>query len=120
MLAYLYDEAGSERVTEVLNSRAYIGAANWAEVLSKVADKGHSTDNLVQVLRSQGFMGNALVVLPTTEEDAEFIAKLRPETKQHGLSLGDRACLVPKGRSKRAEGRKGMSCHIRVSASANG
>jgi len=27
--------------------------------------------------------------------------------------------LVPKGRSKRAEGRKGMSCHIRVSALAN-
>jgi len=24
--------------------------------------------------------------------------------------------LVPKGRSERAEGRKGMSCHIRVSA----
>lgn len=94
MLAYLYNEVGAERVTEVLNSRAYIGAVNWAEVLSKVADKGHSTDELVQVLRSQGFIGNALVVLSTTEEEAEFIAKLRPKTKQRGLSLGDRACLA--------------------------
>ena len=35
-----------------------------------------------------------LALLPFTTEDAETSAKLWPETRALGLSLGDRACLA--------------------------
>jgi len=55
---------------------------------------------------------------------AEIWAAVREELPvTEALLIGNpqsgKSCLVPKGRSKRAEGRKGMPCHIRVSALAN-
>ena len=94
MLAYFFNEEGAILVGERLSMLAYIGAVNWAEVLSKSSDKGHSPDNVITTLTNRGLMGNGLVVIPTTEADAKMIAKLRPETKKYGLSLGDRACLA--------------------------
>ncbi|BAU44921.1 hypothetical protein O77CONTIG1_04767 [Leptolyngbya sp. O-77] len=94
MLAYLFDEDGAGLVETALNDSACIGAINWAEVLSKVEDKGHSSEALIITLTNQGLLGNTLEVLSTTEKDALLIAQLRPQTKSLGLSLGDRACLA--------------------------
>ncbi len=94
MLAYLFDEDGADLVEAVLNDSSYIGSINWAEVLSKVEDKGHSSEMLIMTLTNQGLLGNTLEVLATTEQDALLIAQLRPQTKKLGLSLGDRACLA--------------------------
>lgn len=94
MLAYLFDEDGAGLVETALNDSACIGAINWAEVLSKVEDKGHSSEALIITLTNQGLLGNTLEVLSTTEKDALLIAQLRSQTKLLGLSLGDRACLA--------------------------
>lgn len=94
MLAYLFDEAGADLVETALNDRACMGAINWAEVLSKVEDKGHDSEALITTLTTQGLLGNTLTILETTAADAQLIARLRPQTKQFGLSLGDRACLA--------------------------
>lgn len=94
MLAYLFDEDGAGLVETALNDSACIDAINWAEVLSKVEDKGHSSEALIITLTNQGLLGNTLEVLSTTEKDALLIAQLRPQTKSLGLSLGDRACLA--------------------------
>ncbi|MGH8563900.1 MAG: PIN domain-containing protein [Gammaproteobacteria bacterium] len=40
LLAYLNEEPGAEAVEEALARAACIGAANWAEVLSKAAENG--------------------------------------------------------------------------------
>lgn len=94
MLAYLFDEDGADLVEATLNDSSYIGSINWAEVLSKIEDKGHSSETLIITLTNQGLLGNTLEILATTEQDALLIAQLRPQTKQFGLSLGDRACLA--------------------------
>ncbi|UZQ53334.1 type II toxin-antitoxin system VapC family toxin [Trichothermofontia sichuanensis B231] len=94
MLAYLFDEEGAGLVETALNDSACIGAINWSEVLSKVEDKGHSSEALIITLTNQGLLGNTLEVLSTTEKDALLIAQLQPQTKLLGLSLGDRACLA--------------------------
>jgi PIN domain nuclease of toxin-antitoxin system len=94
MLAYLFDEDGAELVETALNDSTCMGAINWAEVLSKVEDKGHTSTELVKALTEQGLLGENLRILEATEEDAQLIAQLRPQTKQIGLSLGDRACLA--------------------------
>lgn len=40
ILAYLNEEPGAEAIGEVLARSACIGAADWAEVLSKAAENG--------------------------------------------------------------------------------
>lgn len=94
MLAYLFNENGANLVEAALNDSTCIGAINWAEVLSKVEDKGHSSASLTKTLKTQGLLDNSLDILDTTEEDALLIAQLRSQTKVLGLSLGDRACLA--------------------------
>ncbi|MFE4108368.1 type II toxin-antitoxin system VapC family toxin [Almyronema epifaneia] len=94
MLAYFYDEPGADVVEKVLLTNVCMGAINWAEVLSKVSDKGCVPQDLIKTLTSQGLLGNSLEILPTTEVDALIIAQLRARTRSLGLSLGDRACLA--------------------------
>lgn len=94
LLAFLRAEPGFAVVTKQLENGAYISAANWAEVLSKVSELGVDCQKLAHDLRTQGVLGGALIVAPLTEEDALTIGKIRIETKKSGLSLGDRACLA--------------------------
>ena len=94
LLAYLNDEPGAEAVEEALSSGARVGAVNWAEVLSKVAEKGGDPGLLEDRLERSGVLGQALRVMPLTREDALIIGELRPLTKEAGLSLADRACLA--------------------------
>ncbi len=94
LLAYLNEESGADAVEEALGSGARVGVVNWAEVLSKVAEKGADPAALEDALRSRGVLGQALTVEPLTREDALTIATLRPLTREAGLSLADRACLA--------------------------
>lgn len=94
ILAYLHNESGAELVESTLVEGAYISAANWAEVLSKISDIGGDPDLLTTQLIKQGILGSAIKILPLTEQDASAIGQLRPLTKKFGLSLADRACLA--------------------------
>ncbi len=94
LLAYLNEEPGAEVVEDALARAACIGAANWAEVLSKVVENGVDVDAFVREIEARGILGQTLEVVPLLQEDGAAIARLRPLTKAAGLSLGDRACLA--------------------------
>ena len=94
LLAYLQRERGSEQVRDAIGEGAAIGAANWAEVLSKLVDAGEDAVALAGRLEREGLIDNAVAVVPLTAEDALAIAQLRQATRAAGLSLGDRACLA--------------------------
>jgi ribonuclease VapC len=68
--------------------------ATLAEVLSRVADRGADPIALVHELTERGLLGGAIVVEPFTTADAGEVARLRPMTRDAGLSLADRACLA--------------------------
>ena len=88
LLCLLNGEPGSERVVQALPS-AVIGAANLAEVVSKLRERGLSAEEVQDVLGSL-----PLDVRPLTAAQAYAIGHLRPATRTLGLSLGDRACLA--------------------------
>jgi len=94
LLCYLQGESGAGEVAEAIVSTAAMGAVNWAEVLSKLADHGLNPDDVTKRLLEQGLLGKALLIHPLDEDAAREIARLRPLTKSAGLSLGDRACLA--------------------------
>ena len=87
LLAYLKDEPGYEIVDRVL-SESVISSANWAEVVQKVIAAEVDLDGMLDELEALG-----LKVEPFITEDAEVTGRLWTQTKQIGLSLGDRACL---------------------------
>jgi PIN domain nuclease of toxin-antitoxin system len=90
VLAYLFDEKGTEQVEQLLeHSTCLISSVNYAELVSKLVDKGMpladaiaAIDNLELEFRVQD------------KPQAELNADLRPISKPFGLSLGDRACLA--------------------------
>ncbi|MDQ2910245.1 MAG: type II toxin-antitoxin system VapC family toxin [Actinomycetota bacterium] len=94
LLAYLHDEEGAGAVADAIAAGAFIGAANWAETLSKLAEAGHAPAEIAAELESRGLLPGLVEVVPLTAEDAFAIAELRPRTRERGLSLGDRACLA--------------------------
>jgi ribonuclease VapC len=87
LLAYLQTEPGSVRVDEVL-PESVMSSVNWAEVIQKSLAAGVEADGMLDDLQSLG-----LVVEPFTPEDGEMAGRLWQQTRQAGLSLGDRACL---------------------------
>ena len=94
LLAYLWNEPGADLVREALSRRATMSTVNWAEVLSRLADLGDEPATASRELAAQGIPGGLLQIVTLTEEDALTIARLRPVTRAHGLSLADRACLA--------------------------
>jgi ribonuclease VapC len=94
LMAHLNDEVGAEVVRQALNERAAISAFNWAEVLTKVAERGGDPELVAGELTAAGLLGDALVIEAVTEADCVEIARLRPVTIGQGLSLADRACLA--------------------------
>jgi ribonuclease VapC len=94
LLAYLLDEDGSDRVEQELAGGALISAANLAEVLSRLAESGVDPEQLSAELAAEGIVGGLLDVRPLDAADAPVIGRLRPLTREHGLGLGDRACLA--------------------------
>jgi ribonuclease VapC len=93
-LAFLREEPGADVVEAVIGDGAAISTANLAEVLSHIADRGGNPQRAARQLTEQGLLHGAIAVEPMTAEDAIEIARLRPLTRAHGLSLGDRACVA--------------------------
>jgi ribonuclease VapC len=94
LLAHLRDEPGGEVVAEAIASGAVISTVNLAEVFSRVADRGEDPAKLAAELTQIGLLDGAITVEPFTAADAIDAARLRPLTRDAGLSLGDRACLA--------------------------
>lgn len=87
LLAYLQDESGSE-VVDALLMYSMVNSVNWSEVTQKAVAKQININGMRTELEALG-----LTIIPFTVEEAELAAKLWKITRQHGLSLGDRACL---------------------------
>ncbi len=62
---------------------------NWAEVYQRWLARGVDVTDLRADVEALG-----LQIVPFIVEDAERAAELWSLTRQHGLSLGDRACLA--------------------------
>jgi ribonuclease VapC len=78
----------------VIADGAAISTVNLAEVFSRSADRGVDPAKLAAKLVEGGLLDGAITVEPFTVADAIDTARLRPATRDAGLSLGDRACLA--------------------------
>src|SRR5919106_5682710 len=67
---------------------------NLAEVLSRLAEAGKDPAEARGQLRDAAGDTDALVIEPLSETDCVEIARLRPKTRELGLSLADRSCLA--------------------------
>ncbi|WP_424950335.1 type II toxin-antitoxin system VapC family toxin [Deinococcus sp.] len=94
VLAWFFDEPGADRVDQALIRGAVIHTVNWAEVLSKLAERGLDPEEAEQDLGERGVLGQTLTVDVGHPGDARRVAALRPLTQGTGLSLGDRYCLA--------------------------
>jgi ribonuclease VapC len=68
---------------------ALIPAVNYSEVLKKCFERGVPTEPLISLTRAA-----YLEIVPFDELLAKAGAELYLQTKQHGLSFADRACLA--------------------------
>ncbi len=89
VLAYLQAEPGKDVVEEALLDQASISAVNLAEVVTKLYDGGMPESAVREVLDAL-----PLVVFPLDADAAVSVGLLIKDSKPHGLSLGDRACLA--------------------------
>jgi PIN domain nuclease of toxin-antitoxin system len=100
VLAVLNAETGAEAVAAALED-AIISAVNYAEVVSKLVERGVSLAMVNEALTSM-----PMRVIEFDRALAERTGALRIETRQLGLSLGDRACLALAER----EGAPALTC----------
>ena len=95
LLAYLGNEPGAEVVEAALaEGDAVMHTVNWAEVLTKRAERGDDPASLQAALTQSGLVHRLLAIDPGQSEDAVQVAALRMSTRPAGLSLGDRYCLA--------------------------
>ena len=87
LLAYLQDELGGEAIEGVL-AEAVMSSVNWAEVVQKSVAAGVVVEGMREDLAAVG-----LEIVSFAPEDGEMAGQLWLQTRQVGLSLGDRACL---------------------------
>jgi len=81
-------------VADSVATGASISTVNLGEVLSRVADRGGDPARVSRQMTDRGLLDGAITVEPFTNADAVEVARLRPLTRDLGLSLGDRACLA--------------------------
>ena len=89
VLAVLNGKRGEKKVIPLL-PESVIASVNLSEVAAKLLEAGMDETN-AQIAVSVLGIGE---VADFTEDLAWDAARLRPLTKQYGLSLGDRACLA--------------------------
>lgn len=92
LLSYIFDEPGADIVERVL-PESVMHTVNWAEVLSKLAEKGVEPEVALHQLEDAGVTA-LMRIDPGDPADALEVARLRPLTRNSGLSLGDRYCLA--------------------------
>lgn len=88
LLALLNQEPGCDEVAATIPGAA-ISSINLSEVVAKLMEAGMPEKEVHQALESV-----ELDVRPFDLQAAYRTGALRLETKSHGLSLGDRACLA--------------------------
>jgi ribonuclease VapC len=88
LLSLLNAEKGAEVVQELL-PEAIISTVNLAEVVTRLSSAGMPDDEIREILSLLG-----LEIRSFDEEQAFLAGLLAVQTHSHGLSLGDRACLV--------------------------
>ena len=88
ILAVIFEEAGAERVAVHLPG-ALVSTVNLVEVMTKLFDLGMPQETVDAIVA-----GLQLTVLPFDLDHATEAARLRIQTREAGLSLGDRACLA--------------------------
>lgn len=89
VLAALKREPGADVVAAAIANGAAVSAVNLAEVVSTLADRGMDEATVHATLDQLD-----LQVVDFDTDLAYAAGLLRPRTRQFGLSLGDRACLV--------------------------
>lgn len=94
LLAYLQDEPGAAAVADAVAVGTTISAVNLGETLSRITDRGGDAARVARQMTQDGLLEGAISVEPFTGPDAIEVARLRPLTRKHGLSFGDRACLA--------------------------
>ncbi|MDE1147374.1 MAG: type II toxin-antitoxin system VapC family toxin [Azospirillaceae bacterium] len=87
VLALVWAEPGANVVMGELPG-ALITSVNFAEVLTKLSDKGWQVDAAAEAILSLG-----VIPVDFSNDHAMLAAQMRHVTKSAGLSLGDRACL---------------------------
>jgi ribonuclease VapC len=89
LLAYILDEPGIDIVEDALAGGAVISSVNLAEVASRLVDQGYD-DGQIQRYVSVVNLDTA----PLEHQTALRAGLLRRQTRQAGLSIGDRACIA--------------------------
>ncbi|MEM7132101.1 MAG: type II toxin-antitoxin system VapC family toxin [Chloroflexota bacterium] len=89
VLALLNDETGSDAVTPLIPA-SVICSVNLSEVIAKLLEKGVSEADVTTIISVIG-IGN---IVDFDRQLSWEAGRLRPMTKQAGLSFGDRACLA--------------------------
>jgi ribonuclease VapC len=88
LLALAFREPGAEIVRANLRD-SLISSVNWSEFVQKVTQHDGNVTPLSRIVEALG-----VTIVPFTVSTAELAARLYPQTKPLGLSLGDRACLA--------------------------
>ncbi len=88
LLCLLFGEPGADRV-EMRLTGALVSVVNYHEVLAKLTDRG------VDAAEAQMMLAEFDIdIVPADRDQADVGGKLHPETRDIGLSLGDRSCLA--------------------------
>jgi ribonuclease VapC len=89
ILAVIGGEPGAEKLTPALLARAVGSTVNLAEVQARLVSRGWPSKQAWEDATSP-----VRDVVPFDEEQARITGDLIIQTRQLGLSLGDRACLA--------------------------
>jgi PIN domain nuclease of toxin-antitoxin system len=115
LLAFLHDEPGADRVQQAFDG-SLVSSVNWSEVIQKALLQRADISGMQQEFSEVG-----VIFHPFTLQQAETAAQLWQQTRRHGLSLGDRACLAlaieqqsPVLTADRAWGRLDLDIEVRL------
>lgn len=88
LLAIIHEETGADVVEKVL-SKCVVSAVNLSETIGKLAIDGVPLPEALNIVSDM-----VQSIIPFDTEIALIAARLMPNTRALGLSLGDRACLA--------------------------